>query len=296
MVVSAEAEELLWVVGPEAVLTERPDEIPAWDDMDDDLKPVLTRQMEVYAGFLEHTDYELGRLVDALEEMEILDETLIFYVIGDNGASAEGSLRGTFNEMLQLNGVPELETTEFTTERIDMFGTPEAFNHYAVGWAHAMCTPYQWTKQVASHWGGMRNGTIVHWPQGIDAQGELRHQFGHVIDIAPTVLRAAGIPEPVKVNGFDQQPYEGCQLNDTFDNKDADEVHLTQYFEMFVNRGLYHKGWTAVTRHSTPWLLTESGMDLHDDVWELYAQGTGHERTTLQRRTLTSCAGFKNCF
>jgi len=263
----------LGVVGPEAVLTERPDEIPAWDDMDDELKPVLTRQMEVYAGFLEHTDYELGRLVDALEEMEVLDETLIFYVIGDNGASAEGSLRGTFNEMLQLNGVPELETTDFMTERIDLFGTPDAFNHYAVGWAHAMNTPYQWTKQVASHWGGTRNGTIVHWPQGITSKGELRHQFGHVIDIAPTILRAANIPEPVKVNGFDQHPYEGFELNETFDKKDAEEVHVTQYFEMFVNRGIYHKGWTAVTRHSIPWLLGESGLDLHDDVWELYAPG-----------------------
>ncbi len=260
----------LGVVGPDATLTERPDEIPAWDEMDDDLKPVLTRQMEIYAGFLEHTDHHLGRLIDVLEEMEILDDTLIFYVIGDNGASAEGTTRGTFNEMLVLNGVSELETTEFMAERIDLFGTPDAFNHYAVGWAHAMCTPYQWTKQVASHWGGTRNGTIVHWPTGISARGELRHQFGHVIDIAPTVLKAAGIPEPVIVNGFDQHPYEGFQLNDTFDDESADEVHTTQYFEMFVNRGIYHKGWTAVTRHSIPWIMAPSLPDLHDDVWELY--------------------------
>lgn len=259
------------VVGPDAELTDRPEEIPAWDDMDDDLKPVLLRQMEVYAGFLEHTDHHLGRLVDTLEEMEVLDDTLIFYVIGDNGASAEGTLRGTFNELLSLNGVLDLETTEFMAERIDLFGTPDAFNHYAVGWAHAMCTPFQWTKQVASHWGGTRNGTIVHWPKGISSSNEIRQQFGHVIDIAPTVLRAAGIPEPVKVNGFDQHPYEGFAINDTFDNADADEIHETQYFEMFVNRGVYHKGWTAVTRHSTPWLLDEGSTDLHDDVWELYA-------------------------
>jgi arylsulfatase A-like enzyme len=263
----------LAVVGPGAELTGRPDEIPAWDDMDDQLKPVLTRQMEVYAGFLEHTDHQLGRLIDALEDMEILDDTLIFYIIGDNGASAEGTLRGTFNELLVLNGVGDLETTEFMAERIELFGTPDAFNHYAVGWAHAMCTPYQWTKQVASHWGGTRNGTIVHWPRGISAHGELRHQFGHVIDIAPTVLRAAGIPEPVIVNGFDQHPYEGFELNDTFDDALAAEVHETQYFEMFANRAIYHKGWTAVTRHSTPWLMGRSLPDLRDDVWELYAPG-----------------------
>jgi arylsulfatase len=261
------------VIGPDAVLTERPDEIPSWDEMDDDLKPILTRQMEIYAGFLEHTDHHLGRLIDALEELEILEDTLVFYVIGDNGASAEGTPRGTFNELLVLNGVPELETTEFMAERIDLFGTPDAFNHYAVGWAHAMCTPYQWTKQVASHWGGTRNGTIVHWPNGIDSKGELRHQFGHVIDIAPTILQAAGIPEPAIVNGFDQHPYEGFALNATFGSESADEVHETQYFEMFVNRGIYHKGWTAVTRHSIPWQMVANLPEFHDDVWELYEPG-----------------------
>jgi len=261
------------VIGADAVLTERPDAIPSWDEMDDELKPILSRQMEIYAGFLEHTDSHLGRLIDALEELEILEDTLVFYVIGDNGASAEGTPRGTFNEMLVLNGVPELETTDFMAERIDLFGTPDAFNHYAVGWAHAMCTPYQWTKQVASHWGGTRNGTIVHWPRGIESEGEMRHQFGHVIDIAPTVLRAAGIPEPAIVNGFDQHPYEGFALNDTFGSASADEVHETQYFEMFVNRGIYHKGWTAVTRHSIPWSMAGELPDYHDDVWELYEPG-----------------------
>jgi arylsulfatase len=262
------------VVGPDAVLTARPDEIPSWDEMEEDLKPILSRQMEIYAGFLEHTDHHLGRLVDALEELRVLEDTLIFFVIGDNGASAEGTPRGTFNELLVLNGVPELETTDFMAERIELFGTPDAFNHYAVGWAHAMCTPYQWTKQVASHWGGTRNGTIVHWPTGIDSKGEIRHQFGHVIDIAPTILQAAGIPEPVKVNGFDQHPYEGFALNPTFASESADEVHETQYFEMFVNRGIYHKGWTAVTRHSIPWLMNvESLPEYHDDVWELYEPG-----------------------
>ena len=184
----------LGVIPPDAELTERPEEIPAWDDMPDDLKPVLARQMEVYAGFLEHTDHHIGRLVDALAELEILDDTLVYYVIGDNGASAEGTPNGCFNELVVLNGAIGLETTEFMVSKIDEFGTPAAYNHYAVGWAHAMDTPYQWTKQVASHWGGTRNGTIVHWPAGIQARGEVRSQFHHVIDVAPTVLEAAGLP------------------------------------------------------------------------------------------------------
>src|SRR5688572_16376964 len=161
------------VIPPEAELTERPEEIPAWDDMPDDLKPVLARQMEVYAGFLEHTDHHVGRLIDALSELEILENTLVYYVIGDNGASAEGTPTGCFNELVVLNGAAGLETVEFMVSRIDEFGTPDAYNHYAVGWAHAMDTPYQWTKQVASHWGGTRNGTVVHWPAGIKARGEI---------------------------------------------------------------------------------------------------------------------------
>lgn len=263
----------LGVVPGDAELTTRHAEIPAWDDTDEDLRPILARQMEVYAGFMEHTDHHVGRLIDALEEIGVLDDTLIFCLIGDNGASAEGTLRGTFNEVLVLNGADDLETTEFMKEHIDEFGTPRAFNHYAVGWAHAMNTPYQWTKQVASHWGGTRNGTIVHWPNGIDAAGETRHQFGHVIDIAPTILSAAGIPEPITVHGFDQKPYEGFALNDTFDDADATEVHETQYFEIVVNRGIYHKGWTAVTQHSIPWTTGVTGPPMDEDVWELYEPG-----------------------
>ena len=157
----------------------------------------------------------------------------------------------SFNELINLNGAAALQTTEFMAERIDKFGTPEAYNHYAVGWAHAMDTPYQWTKQIASHWGGTRNGTIVHWPKGIEAQGEVRNQFHHVIDVAPTVLEAAGLPEPKTVHGVEQKPYEGVSMRYTFDDAAAAERHETQYFEMFCNRGIYDKGWTAVTRHST---------------------------------------------
>ena len=155
----------------DAELTKRHDEIPAWDDMPDELKPVLARQMEIYAGFLEQTDHEIGRVVDAIDDLGFLDDTLIYYIIGDNGASAEGTLNGCFNEMTTLNGMPGIETTEFLLSKIDDFGTPDAYNHYAVGWAHGLCAPYQWTKQVASHWGGTRNGTIVHWPKGLTRQG-----------------------------------------------------------------------------------------------------------------------------
>ena len=161
----------LGVIPADAELTARHKEIPAWDDMPEALKPVLRRQMEVYAGFLEYTDHHVGRLLDALEKLGILDDTLVYYIIGDNGASAEGTLNGTFNEMINFNGLAALETPEFLMARLDKLGGPESYNHYAVGWAHAMNTPYQWTKQVASHWGGTRNGTIVHWPNGHQGQG-----------------------------------------------------------------------------------------------------------------------------
>jgi arylsulfatase A-like enzyme len=263
-------QKALGVVPQDAELTVRPAEIPAWADTPDDMKPVLARQMEVYAGFLEHTDHHVGRLIDALADLEVLDDTLVYVIIGDNGASAEGTPNGCFNEIVVLNGASKLETVEFMRSRIDDFGTPKAYNHYAVGWAHAMDTPYQWTKQVASHWGGTRNGTIVHWPNGIKAKGEIRSQFHHVTDIAPTVLDAAGLPVPMFVHGVQQMPLHGVSMRPTFGDAAAPERHETQYFEMFCNRGIYHKGWTAVTRHSIPWLLAEA-PPLDADVWELYA-------------------------
>ena len=258
------------VIPADAELTARPPEVPAWDDMPDDLKPVLARQMEIYAGFLEHTDHHVGRLVDSLADLEILDDTLIYLIIGDNGASGEGTLNGTFSEGIPLNGAGQIETVEFLTSRIDDFGGPNANNHYAVGWAHAMDTPYQWTKQVASHWGGTRNGLIVHWPSGIDAKGELRSQFAHVIDVAPTVLEAAR-PAPSDVRArHPAGAARGVQHAVLLRRPDAAERHQTQYFEIFVNRGIYHKGWTAVTRHSTPWGAQHGMPALDDDVWELY--------------------------
>ena len=259
----------LGVIPADAELTRRHDQIPAWDDMPAELKPVLAREMEIYAGFFEQTDHELGRIVDTLQDLGVLDDTLIYYIIGDNGASAEGTLQGSFNEMAMLNGMPDVETTEFLLSKIDDFGTPKAYNHYAVGWAHAMNTPYQWTKQVASHWGGTRNGTIVHWPNGFADKGKTRNQFHHVIDVAPTILEAAGLPAPISVNGIQQAPLEGVSMLPTLRDGEAPETHEVQYFEMFGNRGIYHNGWTAVTKHRTPWSIDPpSAFD--DDTWELY--------------------------
>src|SRR5215208_3356428 len=260
----------LGVIPEDCELTERHEEIPAWDAMPDELKPALARQMEVYAAFLEHTDHHVGRLVDAIEGLGSLDNTLVYVIIGDNGASAEGTVNGAFNEMANFNGMAALETPEFLVQTMDKLGSPEAYNHYSVGWAHAMDTPCQWTKQVASHWGGTRNGTIVRWPKGIKATGEVRSQFCHVIDVCPTVLEAAGLPHPVMVNGVLQAPIEGTSMAYSFDDADADERHDLQYFEMFANRGIYHKGWSAVTRHSTPWALGDELPAFDDDVWELY--------------------------
>ena len=260
----------LGVITADCELTARPQEIPAWDKTEPRLRPVLARQMEIYAAFLEHADHHVGRIIDALTDLQILDDTLVYYIVGDNGASAEGTLNGIFNEQA-VGEAPDLNTPDFLIQRIDDFGTPRANNHYAVGWAHAMNTPYQWTKQVASHFGGTRNGTIVHWPEGIKAKGELRRQFHHVIDVAPTILDAAGLPEPTLVNGVMQELMHGVSMRYSFDDANAAERHETQYFEMLCNRGIFHKGWTAVTRHGNlPWVVIGAQPPLAKDVWELY--------------------------
>ncbi|WP_139416112.1 arylsulfatase [Agromyces laixinhei] len=260
----------LGIVPADAELTARHAEIPAWDDMPDELKPVLEREMEVYAGFLEHTDHHVGRVIDAIEDLGVLDNTLIYYIIGDNGASAEGTMNGAFNEMANFNGMAALETPEFMRSKMDEFGSPTSYNHYSVGWAWAMDAPFQWTKQIASHWGGTRNGTIVSWPKGITEQGGRRSQFTHVIDVAPTILEAAGLPEPTMVNGVQQSPMEGTSMLYTFNAPDEAERHDLQYFEMFGNRGVYYKGWSAVTKHRTPWELIADTVPFDDDDWELY--------------------------
>lgn len=264
------------VIPRECELTGRHPEIPAWETESADMKPILARQMEIFAGFMEHTDFHIGRLIDSLKDLEILNDTLIYYIIGDNGASGEGTLQGAFNELTPLTGFPDLETVEYLKANIEKFGGVEAYNHYAVGWAHAMDTPYQWTKQVASHWGGTRNGLVVHWPNGIKGSGgETRSQFHHVIDVAPTLLEVAGLPEPLTVNGVAQKPIEGVSMVYSFNDAKASERREIQYFEMFGNRGIYHKGWTAVTRHRTPWLTGAVKVPaFDDDVWELYDTNT----------------------
>jgi arylsulfatase len=263
-------QKALGVIPRECELTKRPNEIPAWEETEERLRPVLAREMEIYAAFLEYADHHTGRVIDSLTDLGILDDTLIYYIIGDNGASAEGSLIGTINE-IAMGDAPDLVTPQLMIDRIDDLGSHRALNHYAVGWAHAMDTPYQWTKQVASHFGGTRNGAIVHWPNGIKANGEIRSQFHHVIDVAPTILEAARLPQPTLVNGVLQEPLHGVSMAYAFDDANAAERRETQYFEMLCNRGIYHQGWTAVTRHGNPpWVMATEQPPLDADVWELY--------------------------
>ena len=267
-------QKALGVVPQACELTARAPGLPAWEAVPAARKPILARQMEVYAAFLEYADTHCGRVVDALEELGVLDDTLVLYIIGDNGASAEGGLEGAYMLTTASNGGAEYETVDFWNQHLDDVGGPHAYNHYAAAWAHAMCTPYQWTKQVASHWGGTRNGTIVHWPAKIAGKGEVRHQFAHVIDVAPTVLELAGIAQPHTVNGVTQVPMQGTSFAYSFGDAAAAERHTTQYFELMGNRGLYHEGWTAVTKHRTPWDVVSKAPDFSLDVWELYDTAT----------------------
>ena len=248
-------------------LARKPADIKDWDSLSADEKKLYARQMECFAAFAEHTDHEVGRLVKAIEDQGELDNTLFIYIWGDNGGSAEGGLAGTFNEMIVLNGLAD--RVEDQLPRLDDLGGKDAYNHFHAGWAVACNTPFQWTKQVASHYGGTRNGMVMHWPNGIKAKGEIRRQWHHVNDIAPTIMEAAGLPFPKSVNGAVQKPFEGISLVYSFDDAKAKDRHTTQYFEMFGNRAIYDKGWVATAKHRTPW---NSGPDgpLQEDKWELY--------------------------
>jgi arylsulfatase A-like enzyme len=258
----------LGVIPANAKLTPRPREIPAWADMSANQKRLFERQMETFAGFAAHTDHEVGRLVAQLQAIGALDNTLFYYIVGDNGASAEGGPEGTYNEIMALNGI--IGKADEMIDHIDTWGGPATFPHFAIGWAWAGNTPFQWTKQVASHFGGTRNGMVLHWPKGIKAKGEIRSQFHHVVDVAPTALQAAKLPQPKVVNGVKQRPMDGVSMLYSVDNAKAADRRKTQYFEMFGNRGIYHEGWTASTRHSVPWDMTAKVPPLKDDVWELY--------------------------
>lgn len=257
----------LGVVPAGTKLAPKPEGIRDWDTLSADEQRLFARQMEVFAGFGEYTDFEVGRLIQAIDSMGQLDNTLVFYVAGDNGASAEGGMNGALSELSYFNGVQE--TVPDILKHLDDLGGPSTYPHFAAGWAVAGDTPFTWTKQVAGSYGGCRNGLVVHWPKGFAAKGELRPQWHHVIDIAPTVLQAAGLPEPMSVNGTEQTPIQGVSMVYSFGDAGSVSTHKTQYFEIFGNRGIYHDGWLAYTVHKAPW-DPKPRATLLDDKWELY--------------------------
>jgi arylsulfatase len=278
-----ERQKRLGVIPPDTQLTPRPDAMPAWDSLTPELKQLYARQMEVYAGYQENADYNVGRVLDAIQQMGELDNTLVFYIWGDNGASLEGTLTGSINELTMENGLPLTEEQQLRLINqfggIEGWGTALTAPHYAAAWAWAGNCPFQWGKQVASHLGGTRNGLVVAWPQRIKDAGGLRPQFAHVIDIGPTILEAAGLPVPVEVNGVEQEPMHGTSFDYTFADAKAAERHTQQYFEIFGNRAMYKDGWWAACRPDRiPWELTPAAMakfapnvyDPEKDVWELY--------------------------
>lgn len=267
-----ERQKNLGVIPENTQLTARHDGIPSWEGLSPDEKKLFAREMEVYAGALSYADHNIGRVIDAIVETGQLENTLIIYIMGDNGASAEGTVTGTTNEVATAaNGAKE--DMQFLLSQYDKLGTKYTFNHYSYGWAHAMCTPFQWTKQVASHFGGTRNGLAISFPKVITDRGSLRSQFHHVIDIVPTILELCGLPQPKRVNGIDQKPMDGVSMVYSFKEKTAPEKRLTQYFELAGNRGIYHEGWFAnTTPYRKPWVT--SGGDAKDPAndftWELY--------------------------
>jgi arylsulfatase len=263
----------LGVVPQDAELAPWTDTVPHWEELSDTQRRLASRFMETFAGFTEHADRQVGRFVTALEELGELDNTLFVYLLGDNGASGEGGIEGTTVEHRLGHGV--VDDPEAMLEDLDRIGGPETYPIAPVGWAIAMNTPFQWTKQVASHFGGTRDGLIVQWPAQIADRGGIRNQFHHVIDLLPTVLDCAGIPQPTSVAGVPQKPIEGTSMRYTFEDAAAGDRRRTQYFEMCGNRGIYHEGWMAVTRHGIPWeMIPEGGRKFSDDVWELYRVDT----------------------
>lgn len=255
------------IVPPNTKLAPKPEAIKDWDKLTDDERKLFSRQMEVYAGFAEQTDYEAGRLISAIEQLGVLDNTMIVFIAGDNGASAEGQMNGMYSEMTYFNAVPE--TVPDMLKHYDEWGGPATYPHFSAGWAVAMDAPFSYTKQVASDFGGTRNGMLLQWPAGIKSKGEIRSQFGHVIDIAPTVYEVTHIPAPKMVNGIAQDPIEGTSLAYTFNEINAPEKHTVQYFEMFGNRGIYQDGWYARTIHRAAWEMKPRAA-LAEDQWQLF--------------------------
>lgn len=262
-------QKAMGVIPADAVLTPRPPEIPAWDSLSPEEKKVSARLMEVYAGMLAHTDHQIGRVIEELRAQGELDNTIVIYIQGDNGGSAEGGLTGTASDIAGLNGVPFPASQ--ILERLDHMGDRTTSPHYPAGFAWATNTPFQWMKQIASHFGGVRNGLVVSWPERIKARGEIRSQFTHVTDIAPTLYDAIGVEPPAVVHGARQQPIEGVSMTSTFASAKAPEIRRTQYFEMFGNRALYKDGWVASTRPlRLPWIRQVKGFDADSFQWELY--------------------------
>ena len=250
-------------------LAPMPKDIKDWESLNDNEKKLFALQMETFAGFMEHTDNEVGRMVDAIEEVGALDNTLFIYVMGDNGSSAEGGLEGTFNELIHLNGIFDEETIDNMLSKADDWGGPNSFPHMTAAWAVATDAPFKWTKQMAADFGGTRNAMVMHWPNGIKAKGEIRSQFHHVNDVAPTILEATHLPEAKMINGFEQVPMDGVSMLYAAKDKDAADQHKVQYFEMFGNRAIYHDGWLARVVHMVPW-VGKPRNSFQDEKWELY--------------------------
>ena len=250
-------------------LAPMPSDIKDWESLSDNEKKLFALQMETFAGFMEHTDNEVGRMVDAIEDVGALDNTLFIYIMGDNGSSAEGGLEGTFNELIHLNGIFDEETIESMLDHADDWGGPNSFPHMTAAWAVATDAPFKWTKQMAADFGGTRNAMVMHWPDGISAKGEIRTQFHHVNDVAPTILEATQLPEPKMINGVEQIPMDGVSMLYAAKDKDAENRHKVQYFEMFGNRAIYHDGWLARVVHMVPWVGKPRNA-FQDEKWELY--------------------------
>jgi len=263
----------LGVVPADAELAPWAEGLPHWDELSDNQRLLAARFMETFAGYTQHADTQVGRLVQTLREMGELERTVFVYLLGDNGASGEGGREGTLNEHRLGHGI--VDDPDLMVEELDLIGTPDSYPIGPAGWAIALNTPYQWTKQVASHFGGTRDGLIIHWPEGISDGGGIRPQFHHVIDLLPTILDCTGIPAPMLVNGVVQQPIEGTSMRYAFGDESAPDRRRTQYFEMCGNRGIYHEGWMAVTRHGIPWqMIPDPDRRFEDDVWELYDLST----------------------
>ena len=262
-------QKAMGVIPEDAQLAPMPSDIKDWETLSDDEKSLFALQMETFAGFAEHTDNEVGRLVDAIDDVGELDNTMFIYIMGDNGSSAEGGLEGTFNELVHLNGIFDEETVESMLEHADDWGGPNSFPHMSAAWAVATDAPFKWTKQMAADFGGTRNGMVMHWPNGITAKGEIREQWHHVNDVASTILEAANLPEPKSINGVEQIPMDGVSMMYAVKDGNAADRHTVQYFEMFGNRAIYSDGWLARVVHMVPWVGKPRGT-FAEEKWELY--------------------------